>query len=317
MTILVTGAAGFIGSSLCEELVAEGHNVIGLDNFDPFYAASIKQDNLRELLKNELFQFVQADLRHETAFDGVNGKPDVIVHLAAKAGVRPSIDAPAEYIDVNLHGTLNVLKYMLRQGIRKIVFASSSSVYGDTSVSPYKETENTDFPISPYAFTKKSGELMLYTYHNLYKIDSVSLRFFTVFGPRQRPDLAIHKFFNWIMQGKPITMYGDGSTSRDYTYISDIVSGIKAAIRYVVENERVYEIVNLGNNAPTPLKHLIESIETVIGKKAVINVEPMQPGDVLHTCANTDKAASLLGYAPKFNMQEGLRLFYEWKKRVQ
>ncbi|ANE52967.1 SDR family NAD(P)-dependent oxidoreductase [Flavisolibacter tropicus] len=313
MKIIVTGCAGFIGSHLCERLVKEHHKVVGIDNFDNFYQRSIKEENLRQLQSNSLFQFYEADIRNKEDLSAISDNFDVVIHLAAKAGVRPSIDNPQGYIDTNINGTLNILHFMLEKNINKIVFASSSSVYGDKAISPYREDSITDFPISPYAFTKKSCELLLHNYHNLYQIDSAALRFFTVYGPRQRPDLAIHKFFNAIEKQQPISIYGDGSTSRDYTYIDDTVDGIVRAMEYVLNNQSVCEVFNLGNNAPTPLLTLVNAIERVCEKKALLKYISMQQGDVLHTCADISKAQAILGYEPKIKLQEGLRRFYSWK----
>jgi UDP-glucuronate 4-epimerase len=313
MKIIVTGCAGFIGSHLCERLIKENHKVIGIDNFDNFYNRSIKEENLAKLKTSNLFQFYEADIRYKEQLQSINDSFDAVIHLAAKAGVRPSIDNPAGYVDTNIQGTLNLLHFMLEKNINKIVFASSSSVYGDRAISPYREDSCTDFPISPYAFTKKSCELMLYNYHNLYQIDSASLRFFTVYGPRQRPDLAIHKFFNAIEKQLPITIYGDGTTSRDYTFVDDTVDGIVRALDYVMNNRSVCEIFNLGNNSPTPLLSLVDAIEKVCEIKAIVKFDSMQQGDVLHTCADITKAQNVLGYQPKIKLLEGLRRFYSWK----
>lgn len=313
MKIVVTGCAGFIGSHLCERLIKENHKVIGIDNFDNFYQRSIKEENLNKLRTSSLFSFYEADIRNKEELDEINDNFDVVIHLAAKAGVRPSIENPKGYVDTNIHGTLNILQFMLDKKINKIVFASSSSVYGDRAISPYREESITDYPISPYAFTKKSGELILHNYHNLYQIDSVALRFFTVYGPRQRPDLAIHKFFNAVERQLPITIFGDGTTSRDYTYVDDTVDGIVRAMDYVMNNTSICEIFNLGNNAPTPLLALVNAIEKVCEKKAIVKYDSMQQGDVLHTCADITKAQRILGYQPRVKLMEGLQRFYAWK----
>ena len=234
MQILVTGCAGFIGSSLCEKLIDEGHYIIGIDNFDPFYNRDIKEKNLVHLKSNKSFNFYEIDINNRDRLFNLTETFDVVIHLAAKAGIRPSILNPSEYLKVNIQGTLNVLDCMLSRDVRKIVFASSSSVYGDNSVSPFKENSNTDYPISPYAFTKKSCELLLYNYFNLYHFSSISLRFFTVYGPRQRPDLAIHKFLNAVLNDHPIIVYGDGNNSRDYTYITDTIDGIVKCMKFLI-----------------------------------------------------------------------------------
>ena len=316
MKILVTGCAGFIGSNLCERLIAEDHSVIGIDNFDPFYNKEIKEDNMALLKSMPSFRFYQLDITNRNDLFNINEPFEVVIHLAAKAGVRPSILNPEVYLNVNIRGTLNVLDFMLSKGVRKIVFASSSSVYGDNAISPFKENSNTDYPISPYAFTKKSCELLLYSYFHLYQLSSVSLRFFTVFGPRQRPDLAIHKFFNAVLNEQPIVIYGDGSNSRDYTYIDDTVDGVMKALKYLIDNGEMYEIFNLGNNAPITLKEMAKYIQDVTSKKAIFYHEKMQQGDVKHTCADIAKAQKILDYNPGTNFKEGLKKFYAWKKQT-
>jgi nucleoside-diphosphate-sugar epimerase len=312
--ILVTGCAGFIGSSLCERLIAEGYSVIGIDNFDPFYSREIKEGNLSLLNSKKSFRFYELDITKKNHLFSINESFDVIIHLAAKAGIHHSILNPTAYLNVNIQGTLNVLDFMLSKDVRRIVFGSSSSVYGDNSIPPYKENSNTDYPISPYAFTKKTCELLLYNYFNLYRLSSISLRFFTVYGPRQRPDLAIYKFFNAVLNELPIVIYGDGSNSRDYTYIDDTVDGVIKALHYLMQNKEMYEIFNLGNNAPIKLKDLVAYIQEVTGKKAMFYHEKMQPGDVQHTCADITKAQKFLDYKPETNFREGLQKFYAWKK---
>jgi UDP-glucuronate 4-epimerase len=312
MRILVTGCAGFIGSTLCEKLVKEKHYVIGIDNFDSFYDRNSKESNLAALQESALFHFYHVDISVKDELQRIEENFEVVIHLAAKAGVRPSIMSPDAYVKANITGTGNLLEFMVKKGVKKIIFASSSSVYGDNAVSPYREDSITDFPISPYAYTKKSCELMLYNYYHLYGVSSISLRFFTVFGPRQRPDLAIHKFFKAILNEHAITIYGDGQTSRDYTYVDDTVDGVVKALNYLVDNKELYEIINLGNNAPTTLTELVRSIEEVLGKKAIIKREPMQQGDVQHTCADITKAMELLGYNPQTKLVEGLKKFYAW-----
>lgn len=312
MRILVTGCAGFIGSHLCEQLIVAKHEVVGVDNFDPFYHKEIKVRNLGKLNDEPGFKFYNLDICSYKQLVSIQEEFDMVVHLAAKAGVRPSIEQPIAYIENNISGTQNILNLMLDRKVQKIVFASSSSVYGDKTIAPYSEKATVDFPISPYAFTKKSCELMLYTHYHLYNINSLSLRFFTVYGPKQRPDLAINKFFRSIQQGQPISIYGDGSTSRDYTYISDIISGIYASINLVSGKSDCYEIINLGNNKPIKLIDLIHKIENTIGKKAILNFTNMQPGDVIMTCADISKAQQLLEYYPHTSLDEGLRLYYQW-----
>ena len=314
MKILVTGCAGFIGSHLCEKLVAEGHEVIGIDNFDDFYSKEFKSKNIESLNQSPNFVLRLIDIRLKEELDSIREEFELVIHLAAKAGVRPSIEKPENYIETNITGTQNILDLMLKRKVNKIVFASSSSIYGDNTVSPYSENAVVDFPISPYAFTKKSCELLLYTYFHLYKINSVLLRFFTVYGPRQRPDLAINKFFTAIEQDKPIFVFGDGSTARDYTFIADIIKGIMSSIDLIKKESAVYEIINLGNNRPTKLLSLIQKIEEVVGKKADLSFKEMQPGDVIMTCADTTKAGQLLNYSPETTLDNGLQLYYQWRQ---
>lgn len=311
MKILLTGAAGFIGSHLSERLLSLGHEVIGIDNFDPFYDRSIKEENLSISREHKSFEFYEIDFASQP--NELNTLPDfdVLIHLAAKAGVRPSIENPKAYIEANYTGTLNLLEFLKERGVKKMVFASSSSVYGNCPNIPFTETEPLDKPISPYAFTKRGCEMMNYTYHHLENIDMVNLRFFTVYGPRQRPDLAIHKFIKKILNNEPIQMFGDGSTARDYTFVDDIVTGILSSMDYVLNNS-CFEIINLGNNQPVKLHELIANIEEAVGKKAVIEQLPMQPGDVDITFANIEKAQRLLGYQPTTNIKTGLAKFVEW-----
>ena len=310
MTILVTGAAGFIGSHVCEFFIAQGDEVVGIDNFDNFYSKEIKQSNLSKLLKKEKFHFYEVDIRDKARLNSIFSfrKIDTAIHLAAKAGVRPSIESIEEYYDVNVNGTVVLLECMRNNSVKKLVFASSSSVYGNNKKVPFSETDNVDNPISPYASTKKSAELLCHVYSHLYQFDITCLRFFTVFGPRQRPDLAIHKFTKLIDEKKPIPFYGDGSTARDYTYIADIVQGINCALK----NIDGYKIYNLGESNVINLKDLVSLIEKVIGKKAIINQLPAQQGDVDITFANISKAKKEIGYNPKTDIESGIIKFVEW-----
>lgn len=313
--ILVTGCAGFIGSHLTERLLAEGHQVVGLDNFDAFYPRKIKENNLKKALNYSGFRFFEADLTENFALSDIFSSehlPQVVIHLAAKAGVRPSIENPEGYLNHNVLATCNLLEWMRKKSVSKLIFASSSSVYGDATQVPYSESMDVSQPISPYALTKKSCELLNYTYHHLYEIDVLNLRLFTVYGPRQRPDLAIHKFTRLISEGKPISMYGDGSSSRDYTYIDDIVEGILCALSYICKHEKVYEILNLGNNKPMRLADLVQMIFAINQKTPHIKQLPMQPGDVKQTYADIRKAQRLLGFSPETPMEEGLRKFTDW-----
>jgi nucleoside-diphosphate-sugar epimerase len=310
-TILVTGAAGFIGSNLCEKLVNDGYQVIGIDNFDTFYSREIKRNNLESLIPNSQFQFIEGNVGDISTLP-IQPDIDLVIHLAAKAGVRPSIDSPADYIENNINQSYKLYDWMQRKSIKKLIFASSSSVYGNSSKVPFSEADIVDFPISPYAFTKKSGELLTHTFHHMFNFDVLNLRFFTVYGERQRPDLAIHKFAKCILQDLPITLFGDGSTSRDYTYVGDIVNGIYGAINYLQTNSIVYETINLGSNTPIKLIDLVRTLENVIGKKAQINWGPMQMGDVERTFADIHKAEELLGYKPIMSLEMGLAKFINW-----
>jgi UDP-glucuronate 4-epimerase len=309
---LITGAAGFIGSHLCEKLSGDGHIVVGLDNFDPFYDRKTKESNIKSLLKSNKFKLIEGDIRNSDCVGSIckNGI-DVIIHLAAKAGVRPSIEDPVGYADTNINGTLVMLESAKKFNIKKFIFASSSSVYGNNKKVPFSETDNVDFPISPYAATKKAGELICHTYHHLYQMNITCLRFFTVYGPRQRPDLAIHKFARLIKQGKPIPMFGDGSMMRDFTYIDDIIDGTVAAI----EKCKGFEIYNLGESRPIRLDGLIKEIEKALGKKAIIERLALQPGDVEKTFADVTKAKERLGYNPNTDITIGLEKFAEWFSR--
>lgn len=311
---LITGCAGFIGSHLSEYLLAKGHEVVGIDNFDLFYSKSIKDKNLQISLSWESFTFIQADISNPKDWDTVPSDVNCVVHLAAKAGVRPSIEDPEGYIQSNIMGTQVLLSWMARHKLKNLVFASSSSVYGNNKKTPFSETDNVDFPISPYAYTKKACEEMIYTFHHLYKINCLCLRFFTVYGPRQRPDLAIHKFIRLIYNNKPLSVYGDGSTSRDYTYIENTVDGVFKSIEYLDKNQSkpIYEIINLGNNEPVKLGELITLLKEISGKEIFTETLPMQPGDVEITFADITKAQKLLNYFPHTSIKEGLQKFIEW-----
>lgn len=312
MKALVTGAAGFIGSHLCERLLADGWLVVGVDNFDDFYEPKVKWQNIESCLAHDNFGLVEADIRDSAAMNEVAGQGiDVIVHLAARAGVRPSIENPMLYTDVNISGTVAMLEAARQYDVRKFIFGSSSSVYGNNKKVPFSEEDNVDFPISPYAATKKACELICHTYHSLYGIDMTCLRFFTVYGPRQRPDLAIHKFARLIEQGKSIPVYGDGSMMRDFTYIDDIIAGTTAAI----DKCAGYNIYNLGESEPIKLGELIEHIEKALGKKAQKEYLPKQPGDVERTYADVSKAGKELGYKPGTHITEGLARFVQWLRQ--
>ena len=310
-SILITGAAGFIGSNLVDRLLEDGYKVVGIDNFDPFYDRSIKERNLDNAIKVPNFKLIECDIRNrDLIYDCLrNTMPDMVVHLAAKVGIRPSIADPEEYIDVNLNGSLTLLEAMRKLGLKKMIFASSSSVYGNNLKKPFCEDDPVDNPISPYAASKKAGELMCHTYHHLYNMDIFCLRFFTVYGPRQRPDLVIHKFSDRIMNDQQIPVFGDGTSARDYTFINDIVSGIRAAMNRV----KGFEVINLGGSQTTTLAELIGMIENAIGKKAVLERHERQAGDVDITLADISKAKSMLDYSPSVTEKDGIRAFVQWK----
>ncbi len=315
---LITGGAGFIGSNLIRALLAAepGAKITCIDNFDPFYPRAYKELNIQPFAGNERFRLLEKDIAVTpgAALAGlIPDKIDVIVHLAAKAGVRPSIDDPLAYQQANVIGLQNMLELAREKKIVQFVFASSSSVYGINDHYPWKEDERL-MPISPYASTKLSGEMLGHVYHQLYGIRFLALRFFTVYGPGQRPDLAIHKFTKAIISGEPVTMYGDGSTSRDYTFVNDTVQGIIEAMRY---EDTGFEIINLGNNYTVSLKELVEAIGEVTGQQALIRQLPEQPGDVPRTFADISKARKLLGYDPRTDLREGLAAFYNWFRQHQ
>jgi UDP-glucuronate 4-epimerase len=315
-SVLVTGCAGFIGSHLTDALLKRDYKVIGIDNFDSFYSREIKKDNLKSALANPRFLFHEIDITEADQLNSIEEPVDIVVHLAAKAGVLPSKKNPEAYIKANVVGTGILLEFMQSRGIRKYIFASSSSIYGNTRTIPFKETDNVNFPISPYAVTKRSCELLNHVYHYLHGIDTLNLRLFTVYGPRQRPDLAIHKFVNRINYGAEITMYGDGSTSRDYTYIADTVDGIVRALDYIETHENVYEIINIGNNHPVKLSDLISTISNLLDKDARIVKLPMQDGDVDITYADINKAKTLLNYNPATSLETGIKKFIDWYNEI-
>lgn len=308
--LLITGAAGFIGSHLCEKLLSLDREVVGIDNFDPFYDPAIKKRNLSSFIDHPKFIFYNSSITEISSLEKVFGKHEFshVIHLAAKAGVRPSIQQPFAYLNTNLNGTLNLLEMARIHEINRFIFASSSSVYGNNKKVPFSETDSVDNPISPYAATKKQGELMCYTYHHLYKINVFNLRFFTVYGPRQRPEMAIHKFIRLIDNGEPIQMYGYGKPQRDYTFIEDIIQGILQAI----EKVEGYEIFNLGESQTISTSDLLEKIETKLGKKAIREDLPMQPGDVDITFADISKSKRDLVYSPGISVEDGLSMMIEW-----
>ena len=306
---LVTGGAGFIGSHLVDSLLADGWAVTTFDNFDPFYDRGIKERNIAAHRRHAHFTLAEGDLRRPEDVWSLSGDYDVIVHLAARAGVRPSIEDPVGYQDVNVTGTQTLLELARQRGVKQFVFASSSSVYGVNPNVPWSEEDHVLQPISPYASTKVSGELLGHVYSHLYDMRFIALRFFTVYGPRQRPDLAIHKFARRIMAGQPLPVFGDGSTRRDYTFITDIVRGVRAAMEYAGSG---YEVINLGNNQTVTLSEMIAGLEEALGVRATLERLPEQPGDVPQTWASVAKASRLLGYAPTTTYRDGVGAFVNW-----
>jgi UDP-glucuronate 4-epimerase len=335
-TYLITGGAGFIGSHLCEKLLKSGNRVINIDNFCDFYSPEIKIRNLfnslgkksieefkgksfkeiKDDVDSDSYKLYVNDIRDINAMEEIfkENKIDGVIHLAAMAGVRPSIENPILYEEVNVKGTMNILEMCKKYGIKKFICASSSSVYGNNEKVPFSENDIVDFAISPYAATKKSCEIIGHSYYHLYNIDMIMLRFFTVFGPRQRPDLAIHKFTKIIESGKELPFYGDGTTERDYTYIEDIMDGILKSIKYIEENSSVYEILNLGESRTITLSKMVKTIEDALGIKANIKRMEMQPGDVNRTFADITKAKKLIGYNPQTKFEDGIDEFVKWYK---
>ncbi|MDD4870660.1 MAG: GDP-mannose 4,6-dehydratase [Kiritimatiellae bacterium] len=312
MEILVTGGAGFIGSHLTEKLLERGDKVVVIDNLNDYYNPRIKEQNISKAMRAPNMTFIKGDILDmkllQKIFD--DNSFDVIVHLAARAGVRASLEQPLLYEEVNCRGTLNLLEMARRHQIRRFVFASSSSVYGNVKETPFREDARIDRPASPYAATKAAGELYCHNYYHLFDISCTVLRFFTVYGPRQRPDMAIHKFTVLIDQGKTIPFFGDGSTARDYTFYSDIINGVVSSI----DRDLGFEIINLGESRTTTLSTLVGIIEKSLGKKALLNKLPIQPGDVEITCADVSKAKRLLNYKPSTTIEDGINRFMEWFK---
>jgi UDP-glucuronate 4-epimerase len=316
--ILVTGGAGFIGSHLVDRLLSEGDwRVMVVDDFNDFYAPEIKRENVRSHSQSPLYRLHEADIRDRLRLEEIfkeEEKFDCIVHLAARAGVRPSLAEPLLYTETNINGTLNLLELARAYGVKQFVFGSSSSVYGINAKVPFSEDDPIRQPISPYAATKAAGELVCHTYSHLYGIRCVCLRFFTVYGARQRPDLAIHKFAKLIDSGKPIPVFGDGTTRRDYTYIDDIIAGVRAAIDYEGSD---YEVFNLGESQTVELNELIALLEKELDRHAVIDRQPVQPGDVPQTFSDVTKARRELGYDPQTKIEDGIKRFVQWFRREQ
>lgn len=311
--VVITGSAGFIGSHLAERLLTLGYQILGIDDLNDYYSPEWKRQNLLKLKLKRHFKFVQLDIRKKRSLSKVIAEfaPDTIVHLAARAGVRPSLEKPLLYQDVNIKGTLNLLEIARAQHIPQFIFASSSSVYGNQSKVPFSETDECNYPISPYAATKKAAEMLCYTYAQLYGIKTTVLRFFTVYGPRGRPDMAPYLFTEAFFKGKPINQFGDGSSQRDYTYVDDIVSGIVAAVKTPFD----FEIINLGNNKPVGLLDFLNTLRELTHHKPIIHHQPFQPGDVQITYADISKAKKLLHYQPSTSFQEGLAKFVKWYKK--
>lgn len=311
MNVIVTGAAGFIGSHVVDRLLADGHRVTGLDNFDEFYAAEAKRANVAKALAHEAFELVEGDIRDAALLDELfaQARPDGVIHLAARAGVRPSLENPALYMDVNVTGTVRIFEAARKlPQPPKVVYASSSSVYGDRDTAPFRETEDVDSPISPYAASKRACELVASTYHHLYGLNLTGLRFFTAYGPRNRPDLAIAKFSRMILNDQPIPMFGDGTTRRDYTYVEDIADGVVRALQRCGG----LNLYNLGNSSPVVLTELIDTIGKALGKSPKIDRQPLQPGDVSQTFADITRARTDLGFEPRVPFAEGIRRYVEW-----
>jgi UDP-glucuronate 4-epimerase len=314
MNCLVTGGAGFIGSHLCEYLLAKGHAVVTIDSFNDYYDPRIKRRNLEPLRNRPGFTLIEADILNMERLHSVfnDFTFDAVIHLAARAGVRPSIAQPLLYEQVNVQGTLHLLEMARQFEVPRFIFGSSSSVYGENRKVPFSEEDPVDNPISPYAATKKAGELICYTYHHLYGIKVSCLRFFTVYGPRQRPDMAIHKFTQLIAAGQKVPMYGDGTTKRDYTFYTDIIDGIYRSL----EHCSAYHIYNLGESRTVELRTLIDLISKNLGKEARIERLPMQPGDVPITYADISRVQRELGYRPQVDIEQGIHKFVEWFKEV-
>lgn len=310
---LITGAAGFMGSHLAEALIDWGQTVLGIDNFDPYYPRQIKERNLAQLRGNESFSLIEGDIRNAddiwAAFE--QASPRYVLHWAAKAGVRPSLKRPAEYCAVNVDGTTNILEACRSFDVEKVIFASSSSVYGEANPVPFSEDADITRPVSPYAATKVGAEAMCHTFHHIYGLPVVCLRLFTVFGPRQRPDLAINKFVRLLFAGETLPLYGDGSTTRDYTYVADVVSAVLKAI----DADLGFEIINIGSGHPVSLLKLVELLEKATGKTADVRHLPDQPGDVPDTFADTTRARELLDWRPQVDIQQGLNNFVQWFKQ--
>ncbi len=321
-TVLISGGAGFIGSHTCESLLNRGYNVVSIDNFNDFYSPEYKKENIERIRNaansaNNGFRSYEGDIRDTYFLDRVfeESHPDIVIHLAACAGVRPSILNPVLYTDVNVNGTVNILECLKKHHINKLLFASSSSVYGNNVKVPFCESDPVEKPISPYAATKKAGELICHTYHHLYDINVACLRFFTVYGPRQRPDLVIYKFTKLISEGKPIPFFGDGSSERDYTFINDITDGILKAATWVDNDDKRFDIFNLGKSNTIALSRVVKTIENELEMRAVLDIKPQQPGDVNKAYADISHSKAILGYNPVTEFEKGIKVFVDWYKQ--
>ncbi len=322
MRILVTGAAGFIGSHLCERLTADGHSVWGLDNFDDYYDPVIKRRNISDVVKHPRMHLVEGDIRDQVLLEGLFASVpfDLVIHLAARAGIRPSIREPGLCYDVNVTGTLRLLDAMRQHRVARLVFASSSSVYGEDVTLPFSEEHSACHPLSPYAASKRSGELLCHTWHHLWGLSVYCLRFFTVYGPRQRPDLAINKFLRLLREGEPLPVYGDGSSGRDYTHVDDIVEGVTRSVRVLRDlppGEPTFRILNLGHGRAIGLNDLIQILADTLGVRAKISRQPGQPGDVPITLADTRQVEEALGYRPQVDFADGITRYVEWLDEVE
>jgi len=314
--VLVTGAAGFIGSHLCDRLLGAGHRVWGVDSFDAYYPEAIKRANLAAALESPAMHLVEGDIRDGVLLEGLFHQVpfDAVVHLAARPGVRPSLEQPDLCMEVNVNGTLRLLETMRGRRVSRLVFGSSSSVYGESPTAPFSEEQAADRPISPYAASKRSAEMLIHTYHHLFGVSAVCLRFFTVFGPRQRPDLAIHKFTRLILEGDPVPFFGNGDSGRDYTYVDDAVEAIVRSLALLGEQgaQPRFEVLNVGRGEPVTLNQLIAALEMALGQKPRLDRRPDQPGDVPFTCASTKRLEQALGFRPRTGLDEGLERFVAW-----